>query len=956
MNFHFRVRLRWMFALIALMMALVMPGAAYAQGATPTFIVNTTDDLNDGVCNAVHCSLREAIIAANNAAAGAKLIKFQMASPGPYIIRPASPLPVISGSNILLDGSSNWRPNVILDFSAIPQSQYQWQEPLTITGSHNFITGFAIINSKDAGVWIKGANNVLQRNYIGVDATGKTAHGNATGVLISYGNNNRVSNNTISGNGVGVILQFGRGNAIENNFIGVDPRGRVAIPNHYHGIWARLTYNATIRNNVISGNQQNGIWLDGGPGFRSGGGNRIEQNLIGGATNGKPLPNGLSGIRLASPNNFVTNNVIPSSNAPGISWEAGILVLGNNNQIRGNIIGQDASGNPGGQVTGIRINSSHNAITSNTIANSSYDAIMVALGTGNIILSNTTINSGKMAIDLGNNGLPEVNDPGDADTGPNGLQNYPVITKAVEVGGRTLVEGFIDTNPAQDRLTIQYFVSNACHRSGHGEGTPIFLDYSVVTDASGHAAFSVWIPRSLAGSYISLTATSRWSTRGTSEFSACYQVTTNVAPVAVDDAASTVQGSAVTIAVLANDTDANGDALAVTNLTQPAHGSATLNPDGTVTYTPNPGWFGTDSFTYTANDGFVDSNVATVTVTVTPVNSAPVAVDDAAATNEDSSLAIAVLTNDTDANGDPLTVTNLTQPAHGSATLNPDGTVTYAPAANWFGTDSFTYTANDGQADSNVATVTITVKPVNDPPIAVVGPDQTLECTSPAGASATLDGSGSYDIEGDPLAYAWSAAGVTFDNPGSPTPTGVFPLGQILATLVVNDGQLDSQPASLMVTVQDATPPQVTAAWTQDEHDGKKSKGRYRMVVSATDACDPQVAVRGVLQLPVDLQSLKVEFDESEKVKIKIKLEDGKAEIAAPNPQAFWQQWLDNGGLLVNDGQAVEWKQKEKEISLRVGEDGLMKLVGPAPTLIVTATDASQNSASATASPQVEHH
>lgn len=94
-----------------------------------------------------------------------------------------------------------------------------------------------------------------------------------------------------------------------------------------------------------------------------------------------------------------------------------------------------------------------------------------------------------------------------------------------------------------------------------------------------------------------------------------------VAPVAADDAAATAVDTAITVDVLANDSDANGDPLVVTNLTQPTSGAVALNPDQTVTYTPNPGFLGSDSFTYTANDGTADSSPATVTITV---NEAPV--------------------------------------------------------------------------------------------------------------------------------------------------------------------------------------------------------------------------------------------------------------------------------------------------------------------------------------------
>ena len=155
-------------------------------------------------------------------------------------------------------------------------------------------------------------------------------------------------------------------------------------------------------------------------------------------------------------------------------------------------------------------------------------------------------------------------------------------------------------------------------------------------------------------------------------------------------------------------------------VSQPASGSLTLNANGSFTYTPNANFNGTDSFTYTARDGTSVSNVATVTIAVNAVNDAPVAVNDAATTPEETAVSGNVLTNDTDVDaGTTLTATLVANASNGTATLGSDGAFTYTPNANFSGTDSFTYTASDGTAISNIATVTITVTAVNDAPIAV---------------------------------------------------------------------------------------------------------------------------------------------------------------------------------------------------------------------------------------------
>ena len=129
----------------------------------------------------------------------------------------------------------------------------------------------------------------------------------------------------------------------------------------------------------------------------------------------------------------------------------------------------------------------------------------------------------------------------------------------------------------------------------------------------------------------------------------------NDGPVAVDDAATTAEDTAVSVTVLANDSDLDGDTLAVSSVSTPAHGAAVI-AGTSVTYTPALNYNGPDSFTYTVGDGNGGSATATVTVTVTGVNDGPVAVDDAATTAEDTAIDVTVLTNDSDLDGDTLSI------------------------------------------------------------------------------------------------------------------------------------------------------------------------------------------------------------------------------------------------------------------------------------------------------------
>jgi len=203
----------------------------------------------------------------------------------------------------------------------------------------------------------------------------------------------------------------------------------------------------------------------------------------------------------------------------------------------------------------------------------------------------------------------------------------------------------------------------------------------------------------------------------------------NDLPVAVNDAFSTPEDTQLVITppgILANDTDPDGP-LPLTSIlvSTTTNGSLVLNANGSFTYTPNSNYFGPDAFTYRARDGSGgESNTATVSITVTPVNDLPVAVNDAFSTPEDTQLVIAapgILANDSDVDGPlPLTTVIMSSTTSGTLSLNPDGSFTYTPNANYFGPDAFTYRARDGAgAESNTATVSITVVPANDAPVAV---------------------------------------------------------------------------------------------------------------------------------------------------------------------------------------------------------------------------------------------
>ncbi|SLN24684.1 Hemolysin, chromosomal [Falsiruegeria litorea R37] len=188
-------------------------------------------------------------------------------------------------------------------------------------------------------------------------------------------------------------------------------------------------------------------------------------------------------------------------------------------------------------------------------------------------------------------------------------------------------------------------------------------------------------------------------------------------PVAGDDAVTTAEDTAVTIDVLANDSDPGTAVLTIAAVGDATHGQVTIS-GGQLIYTPNADFFGTDTFTYDVSDGAGGIETATVTVTVTAENDAPVAADISATIQEDGTYSFNPLAAASDVDGDTVSLVRVGTAAHGLARLNEDGSVSYTPVENYAGSDSFTYVITDGVAET-VVTVTLTVAEVNDAPVAL---------------------------------------------------------------------------------------------------------------------------------------------------------------------------------------------------------------------------------------------
>ncbi|HCG7390777.1 TPA: tandem-95 repeat protein [Vibrio parahaemolyticus] len=251
----------------------------------------------------------------------------------------------------------------------------------------------------------------------------------------------------------------------------------------------------------------------------------------------------------------------------------------------------------------------------------------------------------------------------------------------------------------------------------------------VFKDSDSSLEFSVSgndnIQISIVSGVATITPTADWNGKETITFtvkdssgeSVSQTVDFTVAPVAdiVADSATVVEDTSTIIKVLGNDTFEGTDKVVSLDTNNgPANGTVSVNPDGSVTYTPNDNYHGTDSFTYIVTSGGV-SESTTVSVDVTPVNDVPVAKDDIATTQEDTAVTIDVLPNDSDVDGDKLSIESASVPKEQGTVEVVDGKLVFTPAENFNGDAEITYTVTDGQL-TDEAKVTVTVNPVNDAP------------------------------------------------------------------------------------------------------------------------------------------------------------------------------------------------------------------------------------------------
>jgi hypothetical protein len=253
------------------------------------------------------------------------------------------------------------------------------------------------------------------------------------------------------------------------------------------------------------------------------GGNSIRYDFIGTNPAGLlALGNGGSGVKIASANNEIFGNVLAGNGGAGLRLEAGA----DGNSVASNMIGVGFDGTtslPNGESGIYILGGSGNDIQDNVIAHNNTHGVQVSTGSRNTIRDNSIHSNALLGIELGGNGVTP-NDPGDADTGANGLQNYPVLLLATASATQTGVSGTFSGAPSTT-FHIDYYVSDSCDPSGYGEGAEYIGTQNLTTSASGQAVIEIssgQLPRAAPGRYLTATATNPQG--DTSEFSACRKI------------------------------------------------------------------------------------------------------------------------------------------------------------------------------------------------------------------------------------------------------------------------------------------------------------------------------------------------------------------------------------------------------------------------------------------------
>jgi large repetitive protein len=458
-------------------------------------------------------------------------------------------------------------------------------------------------------------------------------------------------------------------------------------------------------------------------------------------------------------------------------------------------------------------------------------------GGANVVFDNPALNVGNRALlqDNGNTGdqnWEDIAQGGDADFNDvNVVSSWASDNNGSSTIPLNIVAASTDRDGSETlSVNVSGLPAGSVLRDGNGTVIAAGSDGSYTLTPSQLPGLTVTTPPGYTGpvnANVVATATDGASTASTSSATGTSVDVANDAPVANSATAAGTEDNRVTGTLTGTDADGDRLTFALAQNGAPAHGSVTINPDGTYSYTPAANYNGTDSFTFRVSDGRGGVTTGTVTIDLAAVNDAPTTSNSAKSGSEDSQVSGRVTATDVDGDALTFTVPQSGAPAHGTVTMNPDGTYTYTPAANYNGTDSFTYRVSDGNGGTATGTVTFTIAAVNDAPT-------TSNATFAGQEDGTIAGrvTGN-DVDGDALTFGLAPNGgpahgtVTFNPDGTfvYTPAANYN-GTDSFTYTVSDGKGGTVTGTATVDVAAVNDAPTTAGATVSGDEDNVISGR----------------------------------------------------------------------------------------------------------------------------------
>ncbi len=524
---------------------------------------------------------------------------------GIVLLEPASSGNLIQGNYI------GTNANGTTDLGNINDGVNLFSAPNNLIGGDVAGAGNLISGNNNYGIWMQNASshhNQVRGNLIGTNFSGTAALGNSNGIGLKNAPNNTIGGTTVSARnivaeysggtstGIAIIDADAKNNLIQGNYIGTDITGTIDLTTGPFTVGIAI---ADAPDNVIGGTVAGARNLISGSNFTnlqissgSASGNLVQGNYIGTNASGTGLLVNLgdrpTGIYIVG---------APNTTIGGTVNGAGNLISGNQSGVRvqntsgatiqGNYIGTDISGAAalGNSVAGVLISSSTNVIggnvsgARNVIAFNGSEGVFVSSGASNSIFSNSIFSNGLLGIDLSPKPVT-ANDAGDSDTGPNNLQNFPVLTQATATPNQ--IQGTLNST-ANTAFTIQFFSNSACDGSGNGEGqTYLGQLTNVTTDGGGNAAFNFTPAAALtAGAFVTATATD--PNGNTSEFSVCRSVTAAPPPTLSINDVTVTEGNSGMVNAVFTVTLTSASTSLVTVQYATANATATAGSDYTAT-------------------------------------------------------------------------------------------------------------------------------------------------------------------------------------------------------------------------------------------------------------------------------------------------------------------------------------------------------------------------------------